>query len=496
MPLLSLTGEQAFANLRANRASLWPDGRRDRTRLSGVADVSVKPGFRFEPGESIFTVGSCFARNIEKRLSQLGFDVPACRLSIPAEERASDTENDFLNKYPPQSILNELRWALDPRQSFPKGGLLALPNNLWHDPHLAPNLKPASKKRVLERRALAAELYGQLPKCRIVVMTLGLVEAWFDRRTDHYLNGAPPNPCYQAEPDRFRLDVFTPGEVHRTLIDIHDLLAKFGHPDFRILLTVSPVPFRNTFTGQDAISANTYSKSVLRAAAEMFVRAHPRADYFPSYEVVTHTARSSAYIQDNRHVTPQTVDVIVDRVVAAYCPELLDIQPLDSVLVGASALETQLAMKAGDFTRAAQIFASLEATDGFTGAGYDEFGFRYDYGRVLLRTGAIPDAQAQLSRAAELNPSLPDVHHQLGRALTRLQRPLEAEESFRRAAEISPDNPAFRISYGNQLAELDRFEEAEREIMAALAQAPEDVRALAALDTLKERMKLKPPSRA
>ena len=51
MPLMSFSGEQAFANLRSDRSSLWPDGRRDGARLTGgVAQVQFKPSFELIPG--------------------------------------------------------------------------------------------------------------------------------------------------------------------------------------------------------------------------------------------------------------------------------------------------------------------------------------------------------------------------------------------------------------------------------------------------------------
>jgi tetratricopeptide (TPR) repeat protein len=485
MPLASISGEQAFANLRADRASLWPDGRRDRIRLHGVAEVACRPSFSLLKGEAIFTVGSCFARNIERRLGELGFDVAALKFSLPAEERASDTENDFLNKYPPISILNEVRWALDPQYSFPEQGYLQVRKDLWHDPHAAANLRPAPLDRVEERRAMVSELYAQIPACRVIVMTLGLIEAWFDKSAGVYLNGAPPISVMQAQHDRFRLDVLTPDEVLATLREIHGLLERFGHPEFRILLTVSPVPMKNTFTGQDAIAANTYSKSALRAAAEMFVRTHPRVDYFPSYEVVTHTVRSSAFIQDNRHVTPQVVNTIVDRVVAAYCPEANPEEVWDRVGPRKSPTEIHTAIKVGDFERAARLYGDLERGDRYLRAGYDEAGFRYDYGRVLLRVGRMAEAQVQLSRVVEIDPKHAHGQYQLARALARLQRPLEAVERFRRAAELSPGTLDMRLSHANQLAELGLFDAAKAEVREALKAHPEDERALALLESVR-----------
>ncbi|OYX35521.1 MAG: hypothetical protein B7Y99_03145 [Caulobacterales bacterium 32-69-10] len=476
MPLVSFSGAQAYANLRADRLSLWPDGRRDRTRLSGVASVGFKPSFTLKRGEAVFTAGSCFARNIEQRFSDLGFDVPATRLSLPPEERASDTGNDFLNKYPPQAILNEMRWALEPGAAYPQDGLFDLGDGLWHDPHLAPNLKPASLERVLERRALVTELYRQIPSCRIIVLTLGLVEAWFDEQTGYYLNGAPPAPVLARQPDRFRLDVLTVQEVEQSLKKISDLLSAYGQRKSRTLLTVSPVPMRNTFTGEDAISANAYSKAVMRVAAQSFAR-RKRVDYFPSYEIITHTSRSSAYIQDNRHVTPQAVKVIVDRVVEAYCPQLAPKPKAAPSAAYPKAATVMNALKTGDFAKAADLLADLGQRDDYVQAGFDEFTYRFEYGRTLLRLGSAAEAQAQLAAAVAAKPTSSDAIYQLARALARLQRPLDAEQAFRRAAELNPASVDIRLGLANQLSESGRFDEAEAEVQAVLAAHPEEAKA-------------------
>lgn len=465
---MSIDADQAFASLRANRNSVWPDGRKDTTRLSGVAQVGLSPSFSFIEGERIFTVGSCFARNIEKHLGQLGFDVPALALQLPAEERASDTENDFLNKYPPAAVLNELRWALQPGSSFPDEAYLRVASDLWHDPHSAPNLTPAPLSRVRERRTMVADLYRLVPSCRVFVMTLGLAEAWFDRVTGLYMNGAPPRRAIEQQSHRFRLDVLTVEEIEESLFAIHDLLREKGHPDSRMLLTVSPVPFRATFRGDDAIVANTYSKSALRVAAERFVRQRSGVDYFPSYEIVTHTHRSSAYIQDNRHVTDDVVRVIVERVVDAYWPQRL-VEAGPELDAKRTLLAVRQAVRDGDDHEAVKLYASLAVGCRFALVGYSEARFLLEYGKALIRVGSIAEAQAHLYKATQLDPESAAAYLHLGRALARLQRPLEAETAYSQAATLAPENNEIRVRWGRQAlanGHLDRAEEAARAVLA------------------------------
>ena len=85
-----------------------------------------------------------------------------------------------------------------------------------------------------------------------------------------------------------------------------------------IIVTVSPVSLAATFRPDDVLVANTYSKSVQRAAVEAFVMTHD-AYYFPSYEYVTLTDRKFAWAdRDFRHVRQETVDRIMADVLLAY----------------------------------------------------------------------------------------------------------------------------------------------------------------------------------
>ncbi|MYZ48935.1 GSCFA domain-containing protein [Propylenella binzhouense] len=51
------------------------------------ATPTPRPSFKLEPGESLFTIGSCFARGVEQHLAGAGFDLPTLRFTVPPEER-------------------------------------------------------------------------------------------------------------------------------------------------------------------------------------------------------------------------------------------------------------------------------------------------------------------------------------------------------------------------------------------------------------------------
>jgi hypothetical protein len=86
-------------------------------------------------------------------------------------------------------------------------------------------------------------------------------------------------------------------------------------PEKKILLTVSPVSLKRTYSGNDIVLANTESKSTLRAVAAAISREFSNVTYWPSYEIAL--ARD-IYEQDGRHVTAEGVKTIVDTFLAVH----------------------------------------------------------------------------------------------------------------------------------------------------------------------------------
>ena len=171
-------------------------------------------------------------------------------------------------------MLNELRWALDPQTTFPKESIVRLTATSWYDPHTNPTLSFVSLEETLERRALMQAVTKRIKRCRAVVVTLGLAEVWRDIQTDFYLNCTPIPSLFKTEPNRYEFHLTSFAQNWDNLERIYRLLTRYGHPDFHIVVTVSPVPLMNTFSTMDIVVANTWAKSLLRAVAQEWAR-HP-----------------------------------------------------------------------------------------------------------------------------------------------------------------------------------------------------------------------------
>jgi tetratricopeptide (TPR) repeat protein len=331
MPLLSIEARDAFENLQSNAVNKWPRRSEGSNRIEPIAKPAFTPSFQLQLEEMIFTIGSCFARNVESELEKRGFSVPMRHIRIADDPDSVDNNQQIFNNYGVTSIFNELQWALDPESPFdPATGFLELMPGRFVDLHLSQLARAVALERAMERRRRITEAMATAAQCRVIIMTLGLVEVWWDALAERYLNVAPPKQFARGHPGRFSLHVLSYSEVlsylHRT---IH-LLQRYGRADHKIILTVSPVPLGATFTDQDVAVANTYSKSVLRAAAEEITRAYEHVDYFPSYESVVLSSRAEAWQDDLIHVSPELVALNVARMLDAYVPQSGNVNALES----------------------------------------------------------------------------------------------------------------------------------------------------------------------
>ena len=78
--------------------------------------------------------------------------------------------------------------------------------------------------------------------------------------------------------------------------------------DVKVILTVSPVPLIATYENQHVLTSTTYSKSVLRVAAQEACENYPSVDYFPSFEIITGSPTGGMYFEpDMRQVNPAGV---------------------------------------------------------------------------------------------------------------------------------------------------------------------------------------------
>ena len=296
------------------QASKWPV-REKGSRLEPFARPYLFPRFHLEQSDKIFTIGSCFARNIEEYLFRLGFDVPALHFSAPASEHGGRA-NGILNKYTVISMLQEVDRTKRAHDAAPDevDGIISEP--LLHlsadkvvDLELL-GMRPVNALRAVERRRQVNELFQKIYDSNVVVLTLGLIEAWYDASSCRYIQSAPIAFLKPISKSIFltnRLDSTRRLQAARQLIKT---LNSMGVSK-RIIVTTSPVPIVRTFSRNDVLVANMQAKAFLRTISAILTQENENVDYFPSFEMVMLSRDPSVWNDDLIHVSDQLVGSIV-----------------------------------------------------------------------------------------------------------------------------------------------------------------------------------------
>ena len=247
----------------------------------------------------ITSLGSCFARNIALYLREKGFNYLVTE--FPFQEGSAHWDQVFNTS----SIRQIFEYTFDSQWSplvrwWPRG-------NRVQDPfrrNIIYNKETCDPDFDLHRKAS----FRALTEAEIIIITLGLIEIWRDKRDKMTFYRVPSARIYNTDTHEFYVQ-----KVDDCLSDlqrVHHLL-KDNNPTAKIILTVSPVPLFATFRMDvDVVSANMLSKSTLRVAAETFSEQHENVSYFPSYEIVTQ-ALKDPYEADNRHVTKKAIHEVM-----------------------------------------------------------------------------------------------------------------------------------------------------------------------------------------
>jgi hypothetical protein len=311
-------------------------------------------GLMLKHGEKVFTIGSCFARNVETELMKVGFDVPVRRVLHDL-----GLGSEVINNFGTPSIYNEMAWALDPAAKFSyEDNFYEVMPGKFADIHMLPSMRPEPFETLVERREILGRMYKTIPECRVIILTLGLVETWFDKKSGIYINATPRPAMLRNDPDRFELHVLSYNEAKHYLDATLALLKQYGHPEVQVLLSVSPVPLAETHRPMDVMIANSESKAILRAVAGAVTAENDNVHYYPSFESVTISDRKLAWKDDLVHVANDIIALNVRRMIDTYVQddsgEMEITDPVTAVYRAKKALE-------GDKAAARQFFAKNNA---------------------------------------------------------------------------------------------------------------------------------------
>lgn len=268
--------------------------------------------------DKIATAGSCFAQHVSNHLQKNGFSV--MDVEPPPSMLSEDVAKGFGYKIYSARYGNiyTVRQLLQLARDAESGAVNE--NEVWQKDGryfdaLRPNIEPEGFESVSEALALrrqhlskVRELFAEMD---VFIFTLGLTEAWVDKRTGRVYPTAPGTIAGDYDPEIHEFHNFSVTEIYDDFVEFVQLVRSYN-ANFKIILTVSPVPLTATAVDEHVLLATTYSKSVLRAAAGALAKKYKRIDYFPSYEMIASPWSKGFFYEPNmRAVSPAGVAAVM-----------------------------------------------------------------------------------------------------------------------------------------------------------------------------------------
>ncbi len=276
----------------------FPESYEETKKFNNIFQKKILDGWQpkeklFDENSNIFTMGSCFATNIQKafvnRKKELGISTDKGSdnlLHVP-----TSVNNSF-------GITQFFEWALENKIDS---------TSYWYDDN---GKYTASSER---------EKYQEwLKSSDGFIFTFGVSEIWKDLETDKVFWRAVPQDLYNENKIRYKFELSTVEQninnMKRLIETIHKNVGNVP-----IILTVSPVPLLATFRGVSTITANSVSKAILRVAVDSIMNLNlDNVYYWPSYEVFKDVGPHIDQSSFQHNVTNHPRDFIVKNVVNLF----------------------------------------------------------------------------------------------------------------------------------------------------------------------------------
>ncbi len=294
-------------------------------------DPGIKAPIRFDPvspppfqltrRDKIITAGSCFAQHIARVLSEAKFThliAEKPHAMVPPDVAKAHNYGMFSARYGNVYTARQLRQLFQRAYGNfePKAEGWKMPDGSGVVDPFRPQIQPGGFRSQEElnqdrKQHLAAVRYA-LENANVLVFTLGLTECWADVEDGAVYPVAPGVAGGSYDPKTTEFKNFDEVETYRDL-QAALAFARKKNPKLKIILTVSPVPLNATFEDRHVAVSTTWSKAVLRIAAEKATKKFQNCVYFPSYEIITSPqTRSRYYDEDRREVLEEGVSHVME----------------------------------------------------------------------------------------------------------------------------------------------------------------------------------------
>jgi len=256
--------------------------------------------FKISRQSKIFTMGSCFARYIRLVLEEANYDIypkfrtlsfDPSKISVASLPKKDSLiwYNCFTIRQEFQKALGHLRqdlddvWAVDNSKYLWDRYPQFNGKTVYNDPyrrHIFSDDKGILNKITAD---LDAIIKIGIETSDVLIITLGVTEVW-RKRDSGLICCAMPNFFNFGKKNLCELVLSDYNENYSALYSIVKNVNE-KMPGKEIIFTVSPVPLKATFSGNDVYLATQESKAILRAAANKVAREFDNAHYFPAFEI-------------------------------------------------------------------------------------------------------------------------------------------------------------------------------------------------------------------
>ncbi|MFJ1269614.1 GSCFA domain-containing protein [Legionella lytica] len=268
-------------------------------------DPVISTRFKISKTARIGTAGSCFAQHIANNLTKMGFNyfITESGAHLPESIRRENNYGIFSARFGNIYTTAQLLQLFDEAFGFysPTEQAWVHRDGYFIDPYRQ-QVVPAGFESVssllMDRQAHLSAVRQLFAECDIFIFTLGLTEAWRSKIDGAVFSAAPGVVAGEYAPSRYEFINFDLDGVYSPL---ENFLIKLKHinSSAKVLLTVSPVPLIATYENRSVLVSTTYSKSVLRVAAENAIKRFDWVDYFPSFEIITSSFSGGLYYEKN-----------------------------------------------------------------------------------------------------------------------------------------------------------------------------------------------------
>lgn len=281
-----------------------------------IDPVGAAP-FRIASTDAVMTAGSCFAQYIGATLKSMNFNYLVTE--PPHSVLSPDLAKDFNygtftarygNVYTARQLLQLIERAYS--RFTPQEDVWIEADGRVVDP-FRPQIQPGAflsrREFDIDRARHFSAVRQAFESLDVLVFTLGLTEAWVSKSDGAVFTLCPGVAGGAFDPSRHVFHNFTVTEVVEDMLAFIDALKRVNERA-KVVMTVSPVPLMATARPEThVLSATTYSKAVLRVAAETVSAARPNVAYFPAYEIIMSRAYfdGSYFSADRRNVVAKGV---------------------------------------------------------------------------------------------------------------------------------------------------------------------------------------------